>query len=98
MGLAPTPAQLPATAREEPEVRMTLSWRGMDSNFQYAEAVKLVIATFSCAGCLGRVGVLRFSSFSMSGKRIDGAWLLRHRPPDPARFDRGEIRESSSPC
>ena len=23
MGLAPTPAQLPATAREEPEVRMT---------------------------------------------------------------------------
>jgi hypothetical protein len=39
----------------------------MDSNFQYAEAVKLVVARFSCAGCLGRVGapvgVLRFSSF-----------------------------------
>ena len=46
----------------------TLCWRGMDSNFQYAEAVKLVIAPFSCAGCLGRVGapvgVLRFTSFS----------------------------------
>ena len=44
----------------------------MDSNFQYAEAVKLVVAPFSCAGCLGRVGapvgVLRFSSFFMSGK------------------------------
>jgi hypothetical protein len=38
----------------------------MDSNFQYAEAVKLVVAPFSCAGCLGRVGVLRFSSLFMS--------------------------------
>jgi len=28
----------------------------MDSNFRYAEAVKLVVAPFSCAGCLGRVG------------------------------------------
>src|SRR6516164_2513461 len=28
--------------------------------FQYAEAVKLVVAAFSCADCLGRVGVLRF--------------------------------------
>jgi hypothetical protein len=39
----------------------------MDSNFQYAEAVKLVVAPFSCADCFGRVGapvdVLRFSSF-----------------------------------
>jgi len=35
---------------------LTLRWRGMDSNFQYAEAVKLVVAPFSCAGCLGRVG------------------------------------------
>jgi hypothetical protein len=47
---------------------MTLSWRGLDSNFQYAEAIKLVVAPFSCADCLGRVGapigVLRFSSFS----------------------------------
>ena len=34
----------------------TLRWRGLDSNFQYAEAVKLVVAPFSCAGCLGRVG------------------------------------------
>ena len=55
----------------------------MDSNFQYAEAVKLVVAPFSCAGRLGRVaapvGVLRFSSFFMSGKPLDGAWLLRHR-------------------
>jgi len=38
----------------------TLRWRGLDSNFQYAEAVKLVVAAFSCADCLGRVGVLRF--------------------------------------
>ena len=38
-------------------------WRGMDSRFQYAEAVKLVVAPFSCARCLGWVGVLRFSSF-----------------------------------
>jgi hypothetical protein len=74
----------------------------MDSNFQYAEAVKLVVAPFSCAGCLGRVGapvgVLRFTSFFMRGKPFDGAWLLRHRRPDPTRFDRGEIRGSSSPC
>src|SRR5215469_5480390 len=52
----------------------------MDSNFQYAEAVKLVVARFSCARCLGRVGApvgeLRFSSFFMRGKRLDGAWLL----------------------
>src|ERR1700747_539382 len=34
---------------------------------------------FSCVSCLGRVGapvgVLRFSSFFMSGKPFDGAWL-----------------------
>ena len=45
---------------EEPMVCLTLRWRGLDSNFQYAEAVKLVVAAFSCADCLGRVGVLRF--------------------------------------
>jgi hypothetical protein len=28
---------------------LTRRWRGMDSNFQYAEAVKLVVAPFSCA-------------------------------------------------
>ena len=39
---------------------LTYRWRGLDSNFQYAEAVKLVVAAFSCADCLGRVGVLRF--------------------------------------
>jgi hypothetical protein len=33
----------------------------MDSNFQYAEAVKLVVALLR--RLLGRVGVLRFSSF-----------------------------------
>jgi hypothetical protein len=44
------------------ESSQTLRWRGVDSNFQYAEAVKLVVP-FSCADCLGRVGVLRFSSF-----------------------------------
>jgi hypothetical protein len=32
---------------------------------------------FSCVSCLGRVGVLRFSSFFHSGKPFDGAWLLR---------------------
>src|ERR1700746_2824356 len=42
------------------ESSVTLRWRGLDSNFQYAEAVKLVVAAFSCADCLGRVGVLRF--------------------------------------
>jgi len=49
-------------AGESPErvLQLTLRWRGLDSNFQYAEAVKLVVAAFSCADCLGRVGVLRF--------------------------------------
>ena len=28
----------------EPGLLLTLRWRGMDSNFQYAEAVKLVVA------------------------------------------------------
>ena len=37
------------------ESSLTLSWRGVDSNFQYAEAVKLVVAPFSCADCFGRV-------------------------------------------
>jgi len=58
-----------------PEVTMTARlgshrtprWRGMDSNFQYAEVVKMVVAPFSCADCFGRVGApvdeLRFSSF-----------------------------------
>ena len=27
--------------------------RGVDSNFQYAEAVKLLVAAFSCADCFG---------------------------------------------
>jgi hypothetical protein len=39
----------------------------MDSNFQYAEAVKLLVGAFSCVDCLGRVGapvgVLRLRSF-----------------------------------
>jgi hypothetical protein len=57
-----------AQRRPGTESSLTLSWRGVDSNFQYAEAIKLVVAPFSCADCLGRVGapigVLRFSSFS----------------------------------
>jgi hypothetical protein len=68
----------------------------MDSNFQYAEAVKVVVAPFSCVSCLGRVGapvgVLRFSSFFMSGKPFDGAWLCDIGRANPlaliaARFD-----------
>jgi hypothetical protein len=43
------------SAVQELKVRMTLSRRGVDSNFQYAEAVKLVVAPFSCADCFGRV-------------------------------------------
>jgi hypothetical protein len=33
---------------------MTLSWRGLDSNFQYAGAVNLVVAPFFCRRKLGR--------------------------------------------
>ena len=43
---------------------------GVDSNFQYAEAVELVVAAFSCADCLGRVAVLRFSSFFIDIDRL----------------------------
>src|ERR1700758_2798175 len=32
------------SAVQELKVRMTLSWRGVDSNFQYAGAVRLVVA------------------------------------------------------
>jgi hypothetical protein len=39
-----------------PKVGMTRRWSGMDSNFQYAEAVKLLVGAFSCVDCLGRVG------------------------------------------
>src|SRR5215475_12937545 len=34
----------------------SLRWRGLDSNFSYAGAVKLVVALFDAPGCLGRVG------------------------------------------
>src|ERR1700746_2221096 len=33
---------------------MPLSWRGLDSNFQYAGAVNLVVAPFFCRRKLGR--------------------------------------------
>jgi hypothetical protein len=51
------------------ESLQTRRWRGVDSNFQYAEAIELGLSPlFSCADCLGRVGapigVLRFSCFS----------------------------------
>src|SRR6516165_996611 len=36
----------------EPESSLTLRWRGLDSNFQYASAMNLVVAPAS----LGRVG------------------------------------------
>ena len=36
----------PWTAAEEPMVCMTLPWRGLDSNFQYAGAVNLAVAPF----------------------------------------------------
>ena len=53
--------------RRNPGETRTVRWSGMDSNFQYAEAVKLLVGAFSCVDCLGRVGapvgVLRFSSF-----------------------------------
>src|ERR1700751_4697400 len=32
------------SAVQELKIRMTLSWRGMDSNFQYAGAVNLIVA------------------------------------------------------
>jgi hypothetical protein len=61
----------------------------MDSNFQYAEAVKLGVAPFSYTGCLGRVGapvgVLRFRNrkFADSFLEGDGFELLvpRHESP-----------------
>ena len=52
----------------------------MDSNFQYAEAVKLVVTPF-CVGCLGRGGVPRFSSFFMSGKPFDGSYDIDRLTP-----------------
>ena len=41
---------------EEPMVCMTLRWRGLDSNFQHAGAVKLVVAPFLAPACLRRDG------------------------------------------
>jgi hypothetical protein len=56
----------------------------MDSNFQYAEAVKLLVGAFSCVDCLGRVGapvgVLRLRSFfivSGDGTPQFGAFSVR---------------------
>jgi hypothetical protein len=57
----------------------------VDSNFQYAEAVKLLVGAFSCADCLGRVGVLRFSSFFIDIDRLT------------PRFERQAIRRSLAP-
>jgi hypothetical protein len=78
--LTRSPMRRPGT-----ESSMTLSWRGVDSNFQYAEAVKLLVGAFSCADCLGRVGVLRFSSFFIDIDRLT------------PRFERQAIRRSLAP-
>jgi hypothetical protein len=45
--MVPSPRRLPIAS---------LSWREMDSNFQYAGAVNLFVAPFVVPGCLGRVG------------------------------------------
>ena len=71
------------------ESLQTLRWRKMDSNFQYAEAVKLVVAPFSCADCLGWgrradrraavqllfIDIDRLTPSALSDKPFDGAWL-----------------------
>ena len=47
MGRRPnTAAPHPATTRKGPKVCTTLPWRGLDSNYSYASAVKLVVASF----------------------------------------------------
>jgi hypothetical protein len=49
------------------EVRLTRRWRGVDSNFQYAEEAKLVAAAFFLRRLLGtdrRAAVQLFSSTS----------------------------------
>jgi hypothetical protein len=51
--------------------RRTLRWRGLDSNFQYAGGVKLVVVPLT-PGCLGRVGSRRNDPATAIGApRID---------------------------
>ena len=49
----------------------THRWRGLDSNFSYAGAVKLVVAPFDAPGCLGRVGSLSEPAPAIGAPRAD---------------------------
>jgi len=76
-----TPRQLPAFRyrKEKSSERPTVCWRGLDSNFQYAGAVNLVVAPFMPPNA--RDGSVRPLSFSGSTTPcIKAAWT---RPPRP---------------
>jgi hypothetical protein len=69
-----TPRQLPAFRyhKEKSRERRTVCWRGLDSNFQYAGAVNLIIAPF--ADCLFR---LLDATSCVDGEMAVEAWSYK---------------------
>ena len=65
----------------EPGLLLTLRWRGMDSNFQYAGAVNLFVAPFVVPGCLKSPPATR------SRRKRQGPFQGLRVPRHPAQED-----------
>src|SRR6516162_3057866 len=88
-----TPGQLPAFRyrKEKSRERRTVCWREMDSNFQYAGAVNLVVGPFGWVVLCDRVRSGRGASGTARYQRRGWATLCSARLSN-------DIRCTSPPC